>query len=37
VAENTVFQELAGLVTESRNPNTNDIDIMSTALCSRSN
>jgi N-acetylmuramic acid 6-phosphate etherase len=30
VAENTVFQELAGLVTESRNPNTNDIDIMST-------
>lgn len=30
MAENTVFQELAGLVTESRNPNTNDIDIMST-------
>jgi len=30
VAENTVFQELAGLVTESRNPDTNDIDIMST-------
>jgi N-acetylmuramic acid 6-phosphate etherase len=30
VAENTVFQELAGLVTESRNPNTYDIDIMST-------
>jgi N-acetylmuramic acid 6-phosphate etherase len=30
VAENTVFQELAGLVTESRNPKTNDIDIMNT-------
>ena len=30
MAENIVFQELAGLVTESRNPNTNDIDIMST-------
>ena len=30
MAENTVFQELAGLVTESRNPNTYDIDIMST-------
>jgi N-acetylmuramic acid 6-phosphate etherase len=30
VTETTVFQELAGLVTESRNPNSNDVDIMST-------
>ena len=30
MAENNVFRELAGLVTESRNPNTYDIDIMST-------
>ena len=30
MAENPVFRELAGLVTESRNPNTYDIDIMST-------
>jgi N-acetylmuramic acid 6-phosphate etherase len=30
VAENTVFQELAGLVTESRNPNSYDVDIMNT-------
>jgi len=30
VTEKTVFEELAGLVTESRNPNTNNIDIMST-------
>jgi N-acetylmuramic acid 6-phosphate etherase len=30
VAETTVFQELAGLVTESRNPKSYDVDIMST-------
>jgi N-acetylmuramic acid 6-phosphate etherase len=30
LAENTVFQELSGLVTESRNPNSYDVDIMST-------
>jgi N-acetylmuramic acid 6-phosphate etherase len=30
VTENIVFQELAGLVTESRNPNSYDVDIMST-------
>ena len=30
MTENTVFQELAGLVTESRNPNSYDVDIMST-------
>jgi N-acetylmuramic acid 6-phosphate etherase len=30
VAETKVFQELSGLVTESRNPNSNDVDIMST-------
>jgi N-acetylmuramic acid 6-phosphate etherase len=30
VLENIVFQELAGLVTESRNPNSYDVDIMST-------
>ncbi len=30
MAENNVFKELASLVTESRNPETNDIDIMST-------
>ncbi len=30
MAENKVFQELAGLVTESRNPDSFDIDIMST-------
>jgi N-acetylmuramic acid 6-phosphate etherase len=30
LAENTVLQELSGLVTESRNPNSYDVDIMST-------
>jgi N-acetylmuramic acid 6-phosphate etherase len=30
VTEKSVFQELAGLVTESRNPNSYDIDIMNT-------
>jgi N-acetylmuramic acid 6-phosphate etherase len=30
VAETSVFQELAGLVTESRNPDSYDVDIMST-------
>jgi len=30
MAENKVFQELAGLVTESRNPDSFDVDIMST-------
>ena len=30
MAQNTVFRELAELVTENRNPNTYDIDIMST-------
>ena len=30
MAENIVFQELAGLVTESRNPDSFDVDIMST-------
>jgi N-acetylmuramic acid 6-phosphate etherase len=30
MSENSVFQELAGLVTESRNPDSYDIDIMNT-------
>jgi len=30
VTENIVFKELAGLVTESRNPNSYDVDIMTT-------
>jgi len=30
VEENSVFRELEGLVTESRNPKTNDIDILGT-------
>ena len=30
MAKNTVFQELAGLVTESRNPKSYDVDIMTT-------
>jgi len=30
MTENSVFQELASLITESRNPNTYDIDIMTT-------
>jgi len=28
--ENTIFEELSSLVTESRNPNTYDVDVMST-------
>jgi N-acetylmuramic acid 6-phosphate etherase len=30
LAKNAVFQELSGLVTESRNPNSYDVDMMST-------
>ena len=30
MSENVVFKELASLITESRNPDTYDIDIMST-------
>ena len=30
MTENIVFQELSGLITESRNPKSNDVDIMST-------